>query len=102
MMNALDAYNSGRDAVNVVDMSVHEHHRHDKVHLKLAVITASDSRTPETDESGRLIRQMLEAAGHQVGHHEIVPDDPAHLSQAVIDAVAQMDGVIITGGTGIA
>jgi molybdenum cofactor biosynthesis protein B len=83
-------------------MSVHEHHRHDKAHLKLAVITASDSRTPETDESGRSIRQMLEAAGHQVGHHEIIPDDPARLRQAVIDAVAQMDGVIITGGTGIA
>jgi len=39
-------------------MSSQEHHRHGShLHLKLAVITASDSRTPETDESGKLIRE---------------------------------------------
>jgi molybdopterin biosynthesis enzyme MoaB len=39
-------------------MSVHEHHRHDKVHLKLAIITASDSRTPETEGFGELFRML--------------------------------------------
>jgi molybdenum cofactor biosynthesis protein B len=84
-------------------MSSQEHHRHGShLHLKLAVITASDSRTPETDESGKLIREMLEAAGHTIAHYAIIPDSPERIRQALIDNLPRLDGVLITGGTGIA
>jgi molybdopterin adenylyltransferase len=84
-------------------MSSQEHHRHGShVHLKLAVITASDSRTPETDESGRLIREMLEAAGHTISQYAIVPDSPERIRQTLTDNLPHLDGVVITGGTGIA
>jgi molybdenum cofactor biosynthesis protein B len=84
-------------------MAVHEHHRHGgHAHLKLAVITASDSRITETDESGQVIREMLEKAGHTVAHYEILPDSPEQIRQAVIEALPSLDGIIINGGTGIA
>jgi molybdenum cofactor biosynthesis protein B len=84
-------------------MSVHEHHLHGgNASLKMAVITASDSRTVETDESGRLIRELLEKAGHTITHYEVLPDSPDRIRQAVMDNLARVDAIIIDGGTGIA
>ena len=68
----------------------------------MAVITASDSRTAETDESGRLIKQMLEGAGHTVAHYEVLPDSPDRIRQALTENLATVDGFIFNGGTGIA
>lgn len=70
--------------------------------LKLGVITASDSRDEANDISGRLIRELLEAAGHNVTDYEILPDDPDRIRRAVNARLAHLDGVIINGGTGIA
>lgn len=84
-------------------MSVHEHHRRAASrHLKMAVITASDTRAAADDESGRLIRELLEAAGHQVAHYAVVPDEPERIVQAVGLALTACDGAIVNGGTGIA
>ena len=38
------------------------------------VLTISDSKTPETDTSGILIRELLAGAGHTVVGHAIVKD----------------------------
>jgi len=81
---------------------VHEHRQHPQPSLRFAVITASDTRTAEGDESGALIRRMLTAAGHQVVHYEVMPDEPARIAAAVRAQLGQADGVIINGGTGIA
>ena len=43
--------------------------------LNIAVLTVSDSRTEETDKSGRLLAERLEAAGHRLYEKAIVPDD---------------------------
>jgi len=85
-------------------MPVHEHHQHAGAHkhLRVVVITASDTRTPADDESGRIIRGLLEGAGHVVSHYEIVPDDPERIRALVIEHVAHDDAIIINGGTGIA
>jgi molybdenum cofactor biosynthesis protein B len=82
-------------------MSVHEHHTHARANLKVGVITASDSRTPETDESGGLIRTMLQDAGHSVDYYAIVPDDSEKISAALVTNLENLDAVIINGGTGI-
>ncbi|MGH7950065.1 MAG: MogA/MoaB family molybdenum cofactor biosynthesis protein [Candidatus Binataceae bacterium] len=66
------------------------------------MITASDSRTPDTDESGKLIRQLFDAAGHSVVSYEIVPDNPERIKQAIVRQLPAADAIIITGGTGIA
>ena len=63
----------------------------------------SDTRTPETDTSGRAIRDMLEHAGHLIAGSSIVRDEPRLVAQAVKLEVlaARTHVVIITGGTGI-
>lgn len=82
-------------------MSVHEHEKHGRMNLKIGVITASDSRTPETDESGKLIRMMLENAGHRVDYYEILPDDGEKISAALVNNLENLDAIIVNGGTGI-
>ena len=66
------------------------------------MVTASDSRSAETDESGRLIRDLLTAARHRVEYYEVLPDDPSSIRQALLDNLRNLDGIIVNGGTGIA
>ena len=71
--------------------------------LGVAVLTISDTRTPETDKSGSLASELLTARGHRVVFHRIVPDDEAKIRAAVAGAIAEgnVDALVTTGGTGI-
>lgn len=68
----------------------------------MGVLTASDSRSAETDESGRLIRELLGAGGHRVEYYAVLPDDPALIRDAVLERLPHLDAIIVNGGTGIA
>lgn len=83
-------------------MSVQEHKSHARAHLRIGVLTASDTRTPETDKSGQLIRQLAEAAGHRIEFYKIVPDDAEVIAGAISSNLGALDAMIITGGTGVA
>jgi len=67
------------------------------------VLTVSDTRTGDTDSSGRAIREFLERAGHQVTGYAIVRDEPAVVTSSVKQWLtdAQTRVIITTGGTGI-
>jgi molybdopterin adenylyltransferase len=67
------------------------------------VLTVSDTKNPETDTSGAVIRELLTAAGHRVAGSAIVRDEPAEVARLVRDACArdEVQTVILTGGTGI-
>jgi len=69
-----------------------------------AVITVSDTRNPETDSSGGLIKELLLTANHQVGIYQIIPDEPDQIqSQMEIwGGNSNLDALIFNGGTGIA
>lgn len=70
--------------------------------LSVAVLTVSDSRTEETDSSGRYLVESLQQAGHTLVEKRIVVDD-CYLIRAVVAAWiadASVDVVLITGGTG--
>lgn len=71
--------------------------------LSIAVITVSDTRTPETDTSGRLIAQDLTTAGHRVAGPEIVRDDVEAIRSLVARTISagDTDVVVLTGGTGL-
>ncbi|RIK37527.1 MAG: molybdenum cofactor biosynthesis protein [Chloroflexi bacterium] len=70
--------------------------------VPLAIVTVSDTRTPETDVSGNLIRQLAEAAGHTVIAHRIVRDEPEQVSAALSELAGSAARLIIfNGGTGI-
>nr|MBP7549780.1 hypothetical protein [Gemmatimonadaceae bacterium] len=47
--------------------------------LRAAVLTVSDSRTLETDESGRYLREALSTAGHTVQASDLLPNDEAQV-----------------------
>ena len=83
-------------------MSVQEHKSHARTQLKVGVFTASDTRTPENDKSGQLIKQMFEAAGHRVEFYQIVRDEAAIIGAAIMENLASLDAMVITGGTGVA
>ena len=67
------------------------------------ILTVSDTRTPQTDSSGRAIRGLLEAAGHTVADYAIVKDEPSQVAAAVHAQLAndQVRVIITTGGTGV-
>jgi molybdenum cofactor biosynthesis protein B len=73
------------------------------VPLNLAVITVSDTRTLETDESGKTAVDLLEAAGHKVVEREIVVDEKRGIQDALgrVLGRAQLDAVLTVGGTGL-
>jgi molybdenum cofactor biosynthesis protein B len=84
-------------------MSTASHRKEAPSSVTVIVITVSDTRTTETDTSGRAIADLLEAAGHRVAGRAILKDEPSDVEAAVRRAMAdpQVDVVITTGGTGI-
>jgi molybdenum cofactor biosynthesis protein B len=77
--------------------------------IRIAVVTVSDTRTPETDVGGQLVRDLCQQAGAVVASAVILPDDAARVAAHVRTLVASNQGgalsihaVLLTGGTGIA
>ncbi len=71
--------------------------------LRIAVLTVSDTRTLDSDQSGKLLADELQAAGHVLAARAILRDDRdairAQLAAWIADAGVQV--VLTTGGTGI-
>lgn len=82
--------------------STQEHRAQAPESVTCAVITVSDTRTPETDRSGALIRERLTEAGHQVVAYRIVPDEPDQVGALIDELAGTCDVIILNGGTGIA
>lgn len=72
--------------------------------LRIAVLTVSDTRTDETDTSGRTLAERLTSAGHELAGRAIVTDDLAAIRSQVEAWVADegVDLILSTGGTGFA
>lgn len=71
--------------------------------LRIAVLTVSDTRTEETDISGKTLVERLTQAGHHVAERHIVRDD-IYMIRAVVSrwiADANVQVVLTTGGTGV-
>ena len=69
--------------------------------VRVALVTASDSRTPDTNEGGRVLRRLIEEAGFAVTSDTLLAEEPAALRDAVAQAARENDVIIVTGGTGI-
>lgn len=71
--------------------------------LVCMVVTCSDSRTFETDSSGKLICHLLKEQGHTLADYRIIKDEPADIRTLLLQASNQeaIRVVIINGGTGI-
>jgi molybdenum cofactor biosynthesis protein B len=84
-------------------MSVDEHRRASPPRVRCAVLTISDTRTEDTDASGRAIAELLTASGHDVSVRLLTPDDPDRIRAALETLLArdEVQVVLTTGGTGI-
>lgn len=80
-----------------------EHKEHAPRSIGCIVITCSDTRTSETDASGRLIQKLLEEQGHSIAAYHIVRDEPEQIQFRIAQATANGEAqvIIINGGTGI-
>ncbi len=80
-----------------------EHRRDQKVEAGFAVLIVSDSRTKDTDKSGKIAIELLEAEGHQTIAYDIVKNDSQEIGNAIRTYMANPDiRVILTsGGTGV-
>jgi len=87
-----------------LDSTPREHKAHAPRSVSCFVLTISDTKTPETDASGRVIRELLEKAGHAVRGWAIVKDEPAQVQAVIRERCADpgVQAIILTGGTGIA
>jgi molybdopterin adenylyltransferase len=83
--------------------SVHRHRDSAPDTVRVAVLTISDTRTPETDTGGDTIDELMRGAGHEVVERDIVGDDATRIRTELLDLLARsdVDAVITTGGTGI-
>lgn len=83
--------------------SAHEHRESAPETVRVAVLTISDTRTPENDTGGDTIQELMQAAGHEVVERTIVRDEASAIRTVLVNllANAEVDAVITTGGTGI-
>ncbi|HKJ94829.1 MAG TPA: molybdenum cofactor biosynthesis protein B [Gammaproteobacteria bacterium] len=72
--------------------------------LGVALVTVSDTRTTDTDQSGDYLSDAVAEAGHRLAGRRLVPDDIYRIRAVVSAWVADDDvqAVILTGGTGMA
>lgn len=84
--------------------STEEHRREAPASISCAIITVSDTRTPETDKSGQLIRELLEGRGYNISEYAIVQDEYDGIKKLLLNAAdnPQVEVVLLNGGTGIA
>ncbi|MFZ3064349.1 MAG: MogA/MoaB family molybdenum cofactor biosynthesis protein [Nitrospirota bacterium] len=82
----------------------HKEHKEKAVkNVNCMVITVSDTRTEETDSSGKLIQSLLKENGHKIAHYKILKDVPVLIRDSVANAIVDnnLQAIIINGGTGI-
>ena len=83
--------------------SVQQHRESAPETVQIAVLTVSDTRTPETDTGGDVVEELMRGAGHEVVAREIVRDEAASIRTRLVDLLdrTDVDAVVTTGGTGI-
>jgi molybdenum cofactor biosynthesis protein B len=83
--------------------SVHKHRESAPETVRVAILTISDTRTPETDTGGDIAEELLKDAGQDVVERRIVRDEVAGIRNNLVDLLARsdVDAVVTTGGTGI-
>jgi len=71
--------------------------------VRCAVLTVSDARIEDTDESGKAIIEELRGGGHAISHYEIVRNDREAIRRTICELLEgeEVEAIFTTGGTGI-
>ena len=80
-----------------------EHKAKGPTSIACGVITCSDTRTPETDTSGKIIQELLVGKGHRIAAYHVVKDEPDTVRTLIqqLSHDATLSAIILNGGTGI-
>lgn len=72
--------------------------------VTVAIVTVSDTRTPETDANRIYIEAQMTALGHRVAAYRLIRDEPDQVAEALetLCALPDVQIVLFNGGTGIA
>lgn len=69
--------------------------------VRAAVFTVSSSRSERTDESGKIVREVLEKEGIPTAIARIVPDIVEEIGRALDEGLEAADCIVFCGGTGL-
>ncbi len=71
--------------------------------INVAIVTISDSRDFNNDESGKLLEERVKNFGHQISFRDIVKDDFDQIYNLFLKLTKSenVDVIISTGGTGL-
>lgn len=84
-------------------MGTEAHKKRAPKNIRMAIITATTTRSLDQDESGHWIAGQIQELGHQLVAHQVVADDPAAIPEMLQEVVCRTKAqiVLINGGTGI-
>ncbi|MBO3769176.1 MAG: MogA/MoaB family molybdenum cofactor biosynthesis protein [Thermoproteota archaeon] len=84
-------------------MSYFKHKEEAPKNLSFAIVTISDSRTLETDESGNTASKILVSNGYDVIERVLIPNDANKIRKKISELVKdkRIDVIITIGGTGL-
>ena len=84
-------------------MGYQEHKSKAPTSVSCAVLTISDTRTEQNDDSGRLIVQKLSENGHRVMWYYILKDVADSIRQKIYELLKEeeLQVIITNGGTGV-
>jgi molybdenum cofactor biosynthesis protein B len=80
-----------------------DHKKKGDICSKVAIITLSDTRSADNDQSGDIIQKLMEGTGHMVAIRKLIADNRNVLRATLRELGRQkdVDVIITTGGTGI-
>lgn len=84
-------------------MGVEEHRKEAPKSVNVMIITVSDTRTEQTDKSGKLMKELLESGPYEVVDYHIVKDEYTQIQSLIREASErpEVEAVLLNGGTGI-
>lgn len=84
--------------------SVEIHRNEAPAMVRCMIITVSDTRTPETDKSGALLRELMESSDYEITDYRIVVDSYADIQSVIREGLINpsVEAILLNGGTGIA
>lgn len=71
--------------------------------VTVAIVTVSDTRTPDTDANRQYIERRMGELGHSVAAYRLIKDEPDQVAAALDELAALPDVqlILFNGGTGI-
>lgn len=70
--------------------------------VRCAVVAVSDTRTIKTDESGKIIRELLVSEGHEVHYRDVIPNEYEAIQDTLLFLLGRdLHCILFIGGTGL-